>query len=298
MPVIGDTEKVQSSTSKAAAGAPTESESAAKAAFQHAMETFGPAMDAQDNHQPVDFPALRKAMEKYWAEFPDVHRSVTLLTYYMDMFAKAHPERVLAEWGLFTECRSPLAAELARAKVRFADLSREPFDLKFVALDGRSVDVGKLRGKVILIDFWATWCGPCIQQLPALKHLYSEYHEKGFEIIGVSLDRAEDKRKLVDFLSREGIAWPQHFDGRVWQNEIAARYAINSAPTTFLLDKDGRLAGISPEEPKLEDELKRLLGLDQQLDQKARVEPDGPANGSQPIRSETNRTSSAAGSRR
>ena len=237
----------------------TEAGRAEQAGFDRVMQaSFLPAMEAQDNRRPVDFPALRKAMELYWSEFPNARR--TVLTYYMDMFAKAHPERVQAEWASFTNCISPPCAELARGKVRFAELSRQPFEFEFTALDGRAVDLRKLRGRVVLIDFWATWCTPCLQQLPKLKRLYAAYHEKGFEIIGISLDRPEDKHKLTHLIAKEGLPWPQHFDGKVWQNEFAARYAVHSAPTTFLLDKEGRLAGINIEERSLEAEVNRLLG--------------------------------------
>jgi thiol-disulfide isomerase/thioredoxin len=239
--------------------AQTDSDTAEKAAFQQAMDTFLPAMDAQDAGQAVDFSALREAMSKFWEKFPNVHKSVTLLTFYMEMFAKANPERVQDEWALFSECHSPVAAALARGKVRFAELTRQPFELAFTALDGRTVDLGNLRGNVILIDFWATWCLPCIKQITALQRLYAEYHGQGFEIIGVSMDREEDKNKVIDFLSREGLPWPQYYDGKGWQSEIAVRFAINSLPTTFLLDKEGRLVSINPEEHDLESEVKQLF---------------------------------------
>jgi thiol-disulfide isomerase/thioredoxin len=297
MRAAGDTNETRATTNHSIA-ASTQTDRAEKAAFERAMETFMPAMDASDAGKAVDFSVLRKSMGEFWKDFPDVRRSVTLLTWYMAMYARAHPEGVQAEWASFTNSSSPLAADLARGKVRFDELSRQPFDLAFVALDGRAVDLDKLRGKVVLIDFWATWCMPCLGQMPTLKRFYAAYHEQGLEIIGVSLDRAEDKRKLADFVSREGLAWPQHFDGKGWQNEIAMRYAINSAPTTFLLDTEGRLVGINLEADKLESEITRLLGVNRLLPENIRAEPGGPANGSQPIRSETNRTSSAAGSRR
>jgi len=236
---------------------------AEKNAFQEAMKTFLPAMDAQDSGKAVDFVSLREAMAKYWIQFPTAHHSVTLLTFYMNMFTKAHPDRVQAEWGSFTQSNSPMAADLARGKVRFFELSEKPFRLTFVALDGRLVDLDQLRGKPVLIDFWATWCVPCVKEMPLLKHLYGEYHKKGFEIVGVSLDRQEDKSKLIDFISENGLIWPQCFDGKVWQNEFAVRYAVNSAPTTFLLDEEGKLVGIDLERDKLESEIKWLLGIPQ-----------------------------------
>jgi thiol-disulfide isomerase/thioredoxin len=119
---------------------------------------------------------------------------------------------------------------------------RNPIDWKFKALDGREVDLTKLRGKIVLIDFWATWCLPCIAEMPELKALYDRYHAKGFEIIGVSLDSAADRGKLEKFVARQGMAWPQHFDGGGRRNAYAVQYGIKSVPTKILLDRDGRVA--------------------------------------------------------
>jgi thiol-disulfide isomerase/thioredoxin len=197
-------------------------------------------------------------MRIFWMEFPNIHRSATLLTFYMEMFTKAHPDSIQTEWASFIGCTSPVASELARGKVRFAELKRRPLEIAFVSLDGRAVDLHTLRGKVVLIDFWATWCAPCIKQVPALRRLFAEYHKHGFEIIGVSLDRDEDRQKLVEFVSREGMTWPQHFGGG-WQNEFVVRYAVNAVPTTFLLDTTGRLVGSSLTEDDLAKEVERLL---------------------------------------
>lgn len=215
-------------------------------------------MNAQDRGDTVNFGALRAAMLTFWEEFPNVHRSATLLTFYMDMFAKAHPDSVASAWASFVGCSSPVASELARGKVRFAGLRQHPLECTFSLLDGRTLDLRSLRGKVVLIDFWATWCVPCVQQLPTLKRLYAAYHKRGFEIIGVSLDRDEDRQKFKDLLAREGISWPQQFGGG-WQNPIATRFAVNALPTTFLLDKQGKIEGISLDED-LESEVKALLG--------------------------------------
>lgn len=118
-----------------------------------------------------------------------------------------------------------------------ADLKTKPLELKFTAVDGKEVDVSKLQGKVVLIDFWATWCGPCVAELPNVIKAYKELHPKGFEIVGISLD--SDKAELEAFVKEKGMEWPQYFDGKGWQNEISSKYGINSIPAMWLLNKKG-----------------------------------------------------------
>lgn len=117
----------------------------------------------------------------------------------------------------------------------------KPIELKFTALDGREVDLAKLKGKVVLIDFWATWCGPCVAEFPKLKATYEKWHDQGLEIISISLD--DDKEALRNFLKKNGPApWPQYFDGKGWGNQISFRFGINAVPTVFVVDKNGKLA--------------------------------------------------------
>jgi len=149
----------------------------------------------------------------------------------------------------------------AKGELAVEDLRVKPMDLKFTAVDGREVDFAKLRGKVVLVDFWATWCGPCIAELPNIKKVYAEYHAKGFEIVGISLDREQDRQKLVDFCAKEQMPWPQHFDGKYWKNDIAVSYGITGIPAMFLLDQSGRLVATDARGPKLEADVRKLLGL-------------------------------------
>ncbi len=129
------------------------------------------------------------------------------------------------------------AAEKTLNSIKFiAELKSKPLDLKFTAVDGREVDLAKMRGKVVLIDFWATWCGPCIVELPNVLKAYKELHPKGFEIVGISLD--SDKAKLEKFVAEKGMEWPQFFDGKGWKNEVSTNFDIHSIPAMWL-DQNG-----------------------------------------------------------
>ena len=115
----------------------------------------------------------------------------------------------------------------------------KPLELSFTALDGTKINLAEMKGKVVLIDFWATWCGPCVGEMPNVKSVYDKYHAQGFEILGVSLDESKDD--LEKFLKKNAIAWPQYFDGKHWNNEISFRFGINAIPAEWLIDKKGVL---------------------------------------------------------
>lgn len=137
-----------------------------------------------------------------------------------------------------------------------ADLKTKPLDMKFTAVDGREVDLSKMQGKVVLIDFWATWCGPCVAELPNVLKAYKELHPKGFEIIGISLD--SDKAKLESFVKERGMEWPQYFDGKSWRNEISSQYGINSIPAMWLVNKKGMVVSTNAR-GGLEEKVAKLL---------------------------------------
>jgi thiol-disulfide isomerase/thioredoxin len=152
-------------------------------------------------------------------------------------------ENLAAELEKLVEAADASAEDKATAEKALktiktmAELKSKPLDIKFTAVDGREVDLSKMRGKVVLIDFWATWCGPCVAELPNVLKAYKELHPKGFEIVGISLD--SDKGKLESFVKDKGMEWPQFFDGKGWKNEIAVNYDIHSIPAMWLVDQKG-----------------------------------------------------------
>jgi len=137
----------------------------------------------------------------------------------------------------------------------------DKMEMQFTSLDGKKVDLNDMKGKVILIDFWATWCGPCIAELPNVIDAYEKYHDEGFEIIGISLDNAKDENKLKQFVKDKNMSWPQAFDGKGWQNSLAKKFGITSIPATFLIGKDGKVASSNLRGPALGKAVKKELGL-------------------------------------
>jgi thiol-disulfide isomerase/thioredoxin len=126
-------------------------------------------------------------------------------------------------------------------------------------MNGKPLSIANYKGKVVLIDFWATWCGPCLAELPNVVEAYKKYHERGFEIIGVSLDRADAREKLVEFTKNREMPWPQFYDGKYWENKLSTKYGIRSIPATFLLDGEGRVIAKNLRGAALDAELAKRL---------------------------------------
>ena len=124
-------------------------------------------------------------------------------------------------------------------------------------VDSNALSLTAYKGKVVLIDFWATWCPPCQRELPNLLKVYQAHHGQGFDIIGVSLD--SDRNKLVSFLKEKGMTWPQAFDGQGWGGTLVTQYGVHRLPSTFLLDGQGMIIGKNLQGDELERGVARAL---------------------------------------
>ena len=112
-------------------------------------------------------------------------------------------------------------------------------DFSATDLDGNPISLEQYRGKVVLLDFWAVWCAPCIAEMPKIKKVYDTYKNEGFDIIGISLDF--DEKRLRDYLKENDIPWRQVFSGKIMDNPVALHYNVRSIPTQWLVGKDGSL---------------------------------------------------------
>ncbi len=125
-------------------------------------------------------------------------------------------------------------------------------------MEGKAIKVADNRGKILLLDFWATWCTPCLGEIPHMVKAYEEYHDKGFEIVGISFDQS--KEKLLQFTDKQKMTWRQYFDGLGWGNKIGKAYGIQAIPAMYLLDKDGKVITNNARGGRLEEILGKELG--------------------------------------
>lgn len=160
------------------------------------------------------------------------------------------------------ETKSGLLTELAKsfeASARRLDLLGKPIQVVGLTTGGQQFDFSKYRGRVVLIDFWATWCSPCLAELPSLTKKYELYRSKGFEIVGICMDA--DPEKVTKHLQDRPLPWVNLHSGKKNEaNPTAKYYGVNQLPTSILVDQRGNVVSLHARGEELDTQLARLLG--------------------------------------
>lgn len=228
---------------KAAADAPAEIKENAERTilFQHLDH-----LDLVGN--PLEAAALETRMVAFLHDYPDDPRGSSMQVRRADLLARSDPAKVRPLLDELSESANPKVAAAARGRIAQIALGKVPLDWKFTALDGRELDFTQMRGRVILIDYWASWCPDCLRALPQVLAVHRKYHDKGFDVVGISLDNDQDA--LTSFLKKRDMPWPEYFDGKGWQSDLVTKYGVGGIPEMWIVGQDGRVsaAGVQPEE--------------------------------------------------
>ena len=191
--------------------------------------------------KPVKWDEFESGTKSLIKDFPSHANGYQDMMILIQHYEPSNPKKA-AELAneLIAESTPERYRQWAKGYLNRMEDSGKPVAIRFTAVDGREVDFARMKGKVVLLEFWSTSCGPCIEELPKIKAAYKKFHEQDFEVIGVSYDT--DQKRLQRFIKNKEIPWPQYNDGKQFaDNKLAQEFGVDGIPHLILIDKKGIL---------------------------------------------------------
>ncbi|MCM4158800.1 redoxin domain-containing protein [Antarcticibacterium flavum] len=195
-------------------------------------------------------------------ENPDAYVSALIVTDMRSIGASTAEVKQYFEMLSDNVKQTPMAQALKTNldKVSAVDIGSKAPTFSGPNPDGEEISLQDAMGKVTLIDFWAAWCRPCRVENPNIVEVYEKYHDKGFNVIGVSLDRADQRDRWLQAIEDDNLTWTQISNLQFWEEPIAQLYGIRAIPAAFILDENGVIVAKNVRGPALEKKVKELLG--------------------------------------
>ena len=206
---------------------------------------------------PAEAAALEARLTDFIARHPDDPKANALQVRRLDLLAKADPAKAAALLATLAASPDPKVADAAHGRQQQAALAATPLDWKFTAYDGKPVDLAQWRGKFVLVEFWASWCPDCLREMPDVLAAYQKYHDRGLEVVGVSLDHDPDA--MAAFTKKHAMPWPQAYDGQGFDTPYAVKYGVRGIPEMWLADRSGCVVATGLHGSQLETRLAPLL---------------------------------------